>query len=86
MTAERWRQVERIYVEAAAKPASLRDAYVEQACGGDREFRAEVERMLSGEIAAGSSRSSNAISFESAQRPVARPQCNAGSASDGRRS
>jgi hypothetical protein len=28
--------------------------------------------------------SSNAISSESARRPVARPQCNAASASDGR--
>jgi eukaryotic-like serine/threonine-protein kinase len=47
MTAGRWEQIERIYQEAAAKPAAERALFLEKACAGDAELRTEVERMLS---------------------------------------
>ncbi|MCE5310964.1 MAG: hypothetical protein LLG20_25255 [Acidobacteriales bacterium] len=47
MTPERWERIERIYQEAAARPAAERALFLDQACAGDSELRAEVERMLS---------------------------------------
>jgi eukaryotic-like serine/threonine-protein kinase len=47
MTPGRWEQIERIYQEAAAKPAAERPLFLDEACAGDAELRAEVERMLS---------------------------------------
>jgi serine/threonine protein kinase len=47
MTPGRWEQIERIYQEAAARPAAERASFLDQACAGDAELRAEVERMLS---------------------------------------
>lgn len=47
MTPGRWEQIERIYQEAAAKPAAERASFLDEACAGDTELRAEVERMLS---------------------------------------
>jgi eukaryotic-like serine/threonine-protein kinase len=54
MTAGRWQQIERIYHDASARPAGERAPFLEQACGGDRELRVEVERMLAGDREAGS--------------------------------
>jgi len=50
MSAERWRQVERVYEEAAGRQGAKREAYLAEACAGDPELRREVERMLSGEM------------------------------------
>ena len=52
MTSERWQQIERIYHEVVARPAAERPSFLEEACAGDAELRAEVERMLACEDAA----------------------------------
>jgi serine/threonine protein kinase/Tol biopolymer transport system component len=53
MTADRWEKIERIYREAAARPPSQRQRFLDEACSADRDLRGEVERMLSGEAKLG---------------------------------
>lgn len=53
MTADRWRQVERIYHEASERPAAERAAWLDQACAADVELRRELERMLAADDASG---------------------------------
>lgn len=54
MGTERWRQIERLYHAALEHEGSGRAAFLEEACGGDRELRREVESLLSSSAAAGS--------------------------------
>lgn len=46
MTPERWTQIKRIVAHALELPQPERYAYVEQACAGDPELRAEVDSLL----------------------------------------
>lgn len=46
MTPERWRALNEIFLAASEFPPSEVDAYLERACGGDGELRAEVHAML----------------------------------------
>ena len=46
MTPERWRQIKEIFQAAFELPPGERSAYVQQACAGDAELRAEVESLL----------------------------------------
>ena len=46
MDPERWRQVERLFQSALEHPPEERDAFLTQACGGDRDLRDEVESLL----------------------------------------
>ncbi len=46
MEAERWRRIDQLYHSALEREASSRAAFVEQACGGDKSLRAEVESLL----------------------------------------
>jgi Tol biopolymer transport system component len=52
MSSERWREVERIYHEAVARPAAERSAFVAEACGGDEALKGEVESLLAEEAGA----------------------------------
>ena len=52
--AERWQKVEKIYHAALDRELSLRDAFVNEACGGDESLRQEVESLLTQEGATGS--------------------------------
>lgn len=54
MGTERWRQIERLYHAELEHEGSGRAAFLEEACGGDRELRREVESLLSSSAAAGS--------------------------------
>jgi serine/threonine protein kinase len=54
MNPERWKQVREILDLAIALPESGRQTYLEQACLGDIELRAEVESLLSAHQQAGS--------------------------------
>ncbi len=45
-TAERWREIERIYNLALEQPADRRSTFLEQICAGDYELRQEVESLL----------------------------------------
>ena len=47
MPAERWGLVERLYHDALAAPAASRGRWLDEACGGDAELRAEVEALVS---------------------------------------
>jgi non-specific serine/threonine protein kinase/serine/threonine-protein kinase len=46
MTPERWRQIKQIFQAAFELPSAERQAYVQEACAGDAELRAEVESLL----------------------------------------
>ena len=45
MTAERWKQVEELFFQAAEMPPAARDAWLESACGGDEELKREVRDL-----------------------------------------
>ncbi len=42
----RWQKIEALFAEAAALPVEKRDSFLETACGGDHELRAEIESLL----------------------------------------
>ncbi len=46
MTEERWRRIEEIYHAANSRAPTERSAYLEEACGDDRNLRTEVESLL----------------------------------------
>jgi len=46
MKAERWQQIEDLYQAAVAQPPERRAEFIEQACPGDPQLRAEVESLL----------------------------------------
>jgi non-specific serine/threonine protein kinase/serine/threonine-protein kinase len=46
MTPERWLQIKRIFQAAFELPAGDRSGYLQQACAGDADLRAEVESLL----------------------------------------
>lgn len=46
MSPERWRRIDAVFLEAARLNAEERRAYLDEACGGDRELRFEVESLL----------------------------------------
>jgi serine/threonine protein kinase/Tol biopolymer transport system component len=48
VTPERWSQIKEVFRLALETPESERSRFLESACGGDAELRAEVERMLAG--------------------------------------
>ena len=53
MERERWQQIDRIFEAALAQPADERAAFLEKACAGDTELRAEVESLIAHEEAQG---------------------------------
>ena len=46
MTAERWRQIESLFVQAAECPLAERQVFLDRVCQGDEELRREVESLL----------------------------------------
>ena len=46
MEPERWQKIERLYNAALDQPASLRTAFVAEACAGDESLRKNVESLL----------------------------------------
>lgn len=54
MSTERWERTKQILEEALRFASDQRQAYVELACGTDRDLRAEVESLISSHEAAGS--------------------------------
>src|ERR1035438_5722758 len=54
MTPRRWRRIEEVVGAALATPAPERPAFLDSACGGDAEMRAEVEGLLANGDAASS--------------------------------
>jgi serine/threonine-protein kinase len=46
-----WDRLEAVFFEALALPASERAAFLDRACAGDAEFRAEVEAVLASHLA-----------------------------------
>ena len=48
---ERWREINEILVEAQARPAEERAAYLDEACGEDEALRREVETLLAADAA-----------------------------------
>ena len=54
MTPERWQQIRSVFEQAEPLNDAERTRYVEQACAGDAELRAEVESLLNAMARAGS--------------------------------
>src|SRR5712692_1002635 len=52
MTAERWRQVEKLYHSALERQPAERGVFLSEACQGDEELRREVESLLSQNVSA----------------------------------
>ncbi len=50
--AKRWARVEALFHEASERPADERAVFLDEACDGDRELRASVERLLAADDAA----------------------------------
>jgi len=48
LSPERWREVERIYRAAVARPEPERASFLREACGADEELRKEIEALLAG--------------------------------------
>ena len=48
MTPARWSQIKELFSAALETPESERPRFLESACGGDADLRAEVERLLAG--------------------------------------
>jgi len=46
MDADRWRRIEELCHEAATRDGRERDAFLDEACGGDEALRQEVESLL----------------------------------------
>lgn len=46
LTAERWAVVRRVYERALELPSDQRTAYLDEACGADRDLRREVDSLL----------------------------------------
>ena len=46
MNAELWKKIDELFVAAQAQPADQRAAFLDRACGGDQELRAELESLL----------------------------------------
>jgi serine/threonine protein kinase len=46
MDAERWRRTKELFNAALARAGRERESYLEAACGGDAELRAEVESLI----------------------------------------
>lgn len=46
MTRERWQQIESLYHSAQGLAGPARAAYLERACAGDEELRAEVASLV----------------------------------------
>ena len=53
MTSERWEQIARVFDAALGVAPPEREAFVREACGGDREIWEEVERLLAQDDSAG---------------------------------
>ena len=53
MTPQRWSRIKEVFGAALEKPEPERPAFLDSACGGDAELRAEVERLLAKSDAAG---------------------------------
>ena len=53
MSPERWQQVEEVLQAALDRPAAEREAFLAEACAGDRELRGEASQLLSAHEEAG---------------------------------
>ena len=53
MTPERWRQITGMFHHARAHDAAMRGSFLDEACAGDPELRAEVEAMIAADRDAG---------------------------------
>src|ERR687886_2492542 len=76
MTPERWQRIEDLFQAARTRPTPAeRAAFLDGACAGDAELRAEVESLLAAEESAGSFINTSAIKV--AAGAVADEQANA---------
>src|SRR5262245_42259515 len=64
MDPERWRRIERIYYEALERGADGQAAFIDEACGADKELRHEVTALISAYDGAGGFIATPAIELE----------------------
>mgnify|MGYP000415605906 CR=1 FL=1 len=53
MTPEQWQRITAVFHDALARAPSSRDAFLDDACAGDRGIRVEVDRLLAAHQGAG---------------------------------
>jgi hypothetical protein len=68
MTPDRWKEVERLYHAALARPAAERTAYLADACGDDEALRHEVASLLEQPASADVQLATGAAAAQVAQR------------------
>ena len=73
MDPERWRQIERVYHSALARPVGERAAFLVEACAGDDAFRRDIETLIEASASADSvfALPSVAMAAQMASDPVA---------------
>ena len=71
MTPERWRQITGVFHETLARDPAARDAFLVDACAGDRALRDEIESMLAAHASAGDGGAIPAIGVPSIDVPAA---------------
>lgn len=64
MASDQWEQLQQIFLEATALPASERPEFLDEACGDNAELRAEVEKLLAEDDEAGSSEILKPVDFD----------------------
>ena len=70
MTPERWREVKRVFEDAAERDPGEREAYLQSTCRGDPDLRAEVESLLAADRDAGNRFDDPIVSSAPAQDPI----------------
>ena len=48
----RWQRIDDVFGQALDVPSEHREAFLDEACGGDQELRRAVERLLAADNAA----------------------------------
>ena len=49
-TSARWQEIDRIFAAALERDPAVREAFLDGACSGDEQLRAEVESLLANDI------------------------------------
>jgi hypothetical protein len=49
-TPTRWQEIDRIFAAALERDSAERSAFLDEACAGDEQLRAEVESLLANDI------------------------------------
>ncbi len=49
-TPKRWQEIDRIFAEALEREPGARSEFLDEACAGDKQLRAEVESLIAHDV------------------------------------